>query len=426
LGKFTLNLEIKNVAIDPATPSNINVKIKRNPGAGEISGLNFIIEDGDNTEVVKLENLTLNELEERTINLSLKSITNSSKIIKVSVAPIFRLESGKEVTGDVKDDYEMPKTSGTTVATGCLSGSECNDGNGCTTDSCNSGTCSHIAITLCTNNDGCCPSGCTITNDNNCASVCGNGIREGSEGCDDGDTSSGDGCSSLCTVESGYTCNTATPNVCTQTCTPNCVGKNCGSDGCGTNNNCGTCSVGVCNSSGQCVTTWTWTNELVINGGFEWNNLTGWTTSDSSWEIHSGIIQGNVSSINGTYYAYTNGGGNGINGYIYQDMDLTSYASYIDAGNAVINATGWGVSSEISSQDKTRIQILFLNSAKGTIQTYVDTGNLDRQPWWRVGPLNYAIPVNTRYVRMWGNTYEINGNNAGNLDSFSVKLGYRS
>lgn len=215
LGKFTLNLEIKNVAIDPATPSNINVKIKRNPGAGEISGLNFIIDDGDTTEVVKMVNFSLNELEERTINLSLTKITNSSKIVKVSVAPIFRLESGKDVTGDVKDDYEMPKTSGTTVSTGCLSGSECNDGNGCTTDSCNSGTCSHISITSCTNSDGCCPNGCTVANDNDCASVCGNGIREGSEGCDDGDTSSGDGCSSTCTVESGYTCNTATPNVCT-------------------------------------------------------------------------------------------------------------------------------------------------------------------------------------------------------------------
>ena len=217
LGKFTLNLEIKNVAIDPATPSNINVKIKRNPGAGEISGLNFIIDDGDTTEVVKMVNFSLNELEERTINLSLTKITNSSKIVKVSVAPIFRLESGKDVTGDVKDDYEMPKTSGTTVSTGCLSGSECNDGNGCTTDSCNSGTCSHISITSCTNSDGCCPNGCTVANDNDCASVCGNGIREGSEGCDDGDISSGDGCSASCVVESGWSCNTATPNVCTNT-----------------------------------------------------------------------------------------------------------------------------------------------------------------------------------------------------------------
>ncbi len=46
--------------------------------------------------------------------------------------------------------------------------------------------------------------------------VCGNGSKEGTEACDDGNTANSDGCSSVCAIESGYTCNTATPNVCTQ------------------------------------------------------------------------------------------------------------------------------------------------------------------------------------------------------------------
>ena len=33
--------------------------------------------------------------------------------------------------------------------------------------------------------------------------VCGNGVREGAEECDDGNTTSGDGCSSTCTLEAG-------------------------------------------------------------------------------------------------------------------------------------------------------------------------------------------------------------------------------
>ncbi len=45
---------------------------------------------------------------------------------------------------------------------------------------------------------------------------CGNGTKEGSETCDDGNTANGDGCSATCALESGYTCNTATPNVCTR------------------------------------------------------------------------------------------------------------------------------------------------------------------------------------------------------------------
>ena len=35
---------------------------------------------------------------------------------------------------------------------------------------------------------------------------CGNGMKEGSEACDDGNKVSGDGCSELCAVEGGFTC----------------------------------------------------------------------------------------------------------------------------------------------------------------------------------------------------------------------------
>ena len=46
--------------------------------------------------------------------------------------------------------------------------------------------------------------------------VCGDSTREaGLEACDDGNTMPGDGCSATCTQEAGYTCNTASPTVCT-------------------------------------------------------------------------------------------------------------------------------------------------------------------------------------------------------------------
>jgi cysteine-rich repeat protein len=50
------------------------------------------------------------------------------------------------------------------------------------------------------------------------AAVCGNGTKEGVEACDDGDTSSGDGCSATCTVESGWSCVGTTPTVCSEVC----------------------------------------------------------------------------------------------------------------------------------------------------------------------------------------------------------------
>jgi cysteine-rich repeat protein len=43
---------------------------------------------------------------------------------------------------------------------------------------------------------------------------CGNGFLDGSEECDDGDRFSGDGCSAICRVETGWQC-TGQPSVCT-------------------------------------------------------------------------------------------------------------------------------------------------------------------------------------------------------------------
>jgi fibro-slime domain-containing protein len=58
--------------------------------------------------------------------------------------------------------------------------------------------------------DGCSPT-CTIepTCTGACADVCGDGIISGAEQCDDGNRASGDGCSSSCTIEPGWSCKTA-------------------------------------------------------------------------------------------------------------------------------------------------------------------------------------------------------------------------
>ncbi|MFN0064581.1 MAG: lectin-like protein [Myxococcaceae bacterium] len=63
-----------------------------------------------------------------------------------------------------------------------------------------------------TNGDGC-SSTCTIES----PPVCGNGSITGAEECDDGNTTNADGCSSSCTVEPAYTC-IGQPSVCTLVC----------------------------------------------------------------------------------------------------------------------------------------------------------------------------------------------------------------
>lgn len=79
----------------------------------------------------------------------------------------------------------------------------CIDGNACTQNVlANSGTCTAACvfppITNPANGDGCCPPGANANNDNDCAPVCGNGVTEGTEQCDDGNVMNGDSCSSTC------------------------------------------------------------------------------------------------------------------------------------------------------------------------------------------------------------------------------------
>ncbi len=97
--------------------------------------------------------------------------------------------------------------------------------------------------------------------------VCGDGKMQGTERCDDGNTGAGDGCSATCTVESGWNCRSVSGSR--TTCTPICgdglvrgtercdQGKTC-SDGkfCTTNTQCAGIGDGRCKSrSGDGCTT---------------------------------------------------------------------------------------------------------------------------------------------------------------------------
>ncbi len=95
--------------------------------------------------------------------------------------------------------------------------------------------------------------------------VCGDGIKTAADACDDGNTKAGDGCGATCTVEANWSCTVPVlTSVCTcacpagqicagagACCTPTCVGKQCGDNGCG--GVCGTCAVDeTCSPAGTC------------------------------------------------------------------------------------------------------------------------------------------------------------------------------
>lgn len=51
-----------------------------------------------------------------------------------------------------------------------------------------------------------CRTGYKLINSLTCVTICGDSLILGSEQCDDGNTDSGDGCSSICMLESNYDC----------------------------------------------------------------------------------------------------------------------------------------------------------------------------------------------------------------------------
>lgn len=103
LGRFTLDLEIKAAQIENGDVTV--VVVRRNPGQGNYIGMNFIFSDGTNSEIIK-ENYTLQELEERSFIFTLTEISTNN-LTTISVAPIFKLSSGKEAVGDVADSLEV-------------------------------------------------------------------------------------------------------------------------------------------------------------------------------------------------------------------------------------------------------------------------------------------------------------------------------
>ena len=128
-------------------------------------------------------------------------------------------------------------------------------------------SCSSVPITMCTDGDGCCPTGCEQATDDDCTSVCGNGLVEPpSETCDGdcpvtaADCGSPGACFTVSVVGDPATCS----SVCEQTQITACVdGDGCCPDMCdsGNDNDCSaSCGNSVidagetCDPPGSCVT----------------------------------------------------------------------------------------------------------------------------------------------------------------------------
>ena len=111
-----------------------------------------------------------------------------------------------------------------------------------------------------------------------------------------------------------------------------------------------------------------------------------------------------------------------VNYHVYQDVDVSSYSSAIDGGNAYVTATGYLESDQFPNFDDVYLQVWFLDSKKNEIpDTRYDSGTQRPDSWTLYGVEDHLVPENTRYVRMRFNTWE-SGYDAGSADDLSVKI----
>jgi hypothetical protein len=263
IGKFTVDLQIISIR---QTPQDVNVKVRRNAGEGELEGIIFAIFDGEETHIYEKRNVVLNQLETKTFVLDYQG-----NIVSVSIYPLFLGENGRVITGDVSDSYFMRGSGeGGYIDPNCITnctGKECGD-NGCggqcepgcsgATPQCMQGDCEAdsggaepdctCAVTTCigtTCDDGL-GGACSgqlqpdCTNELGYSIVC--GVSE--NGCG--------GANACGNCDDGWHCFDGT---CQEDCVVNCTGKECGDNGCG--GSCGYCDILYgenynCNAVGIC------------------------------------------------------------------------------------------------------------------------------------------------------------------------------
>jgi hypothetical protein len=109
LGKFMIDLQIKNVNVDEAT-DHVTLSVKRNSGKGDLNGVKFIFNDLATSESFENTTITLNELNELVFVFNLTTI-QAEDLTTISIAPISYTESGNKILGDVLSVYNVKNMS---------------------------------------------------------------------------------------------------------------------------------------------------------------------------------------------------------------------------------------------------------------------------------------------------------------------------
>jgi hypothetical protein len=157
IGKYNSDLKILQVGM--INYENISIKIKKTSYQEEIEGVDFVIYDKDNSEMINYQ-VSLQELEDKNFQTFL-SIDNTSKVSRIVISPIILSKSGEQIVGNPEDEY---KVSGAVIVFNppkkdlgyaeetvryCNSADDCKDNDSCTSGACSNGLCSYPKIPNC-------------------------------------------------------------------------------------------------------------------------------------------------------------------------------------------------------------------------------------------------------------------------------------
>ena len=116
--------------------------------------------------------------------------------------------------------------------------------------------------------------------------------------------------------------------------------------------------------------------ELLVNGGFEESDGTGapmgWTNGGGGtvWRCSASgnPMDGDSVPRSGDWMACFDRDHKSSSDYfVYQDIDVSSYATGIDSSAVFVNATGYLVSDQAPDYDDVYLQIRFLDAQKNEI-----------------------------------------------------------
>lgn len=127
---------------------------------------------------------------------------------------------------------------------------------------------------------------------------------------------------------------------------------------------------------------------LIVNGDAE-NGSAGWTIVSGQWGLGT-----EVTAKSGSYHFFA---GTSSPAELYQDIDVSSYATSIDAGIQQFNFTGYV--QNWKGLDASRIIIQYRDGGGTILDTY-DSGNLYSDNLWLPESDSRFAPANTRTIRI--------------------------